>query len=369
MSAPATAWRSTLAQTGMELRLTARRGENVLVIIVLPVVVLLFFASTSIVPVTAGRPVDFLLPGVLALAVISTSLVNLGIATAYERYYGVLKLLGGSPLPRAGLIGAKMLAVLVVEIVQFAVLFAVALAFLGWRPPAGSGTALVVVGLLLGTLAFAGIGLAMAGSLRAEATLAGANGLFLALLLLGGIVVPLDQLPAAVAGDGARSSVYAGRQAAAGERALGSVADRPRELGRRLHATTRAPGRLGDRSLRSRHPHVPLGIVRRRTNPGWSGPGVQVYTNWLRGKDSNLRPSGYEPDELPLLHPATSNATGMSHRPSNARDHDELRWRLRSHEARPALAGLHARFRRQWATRHPRPVATRTTDGLKAGRA
>jgi hypothetical protein len=24
----------------------------------------------------------------------------------------------------------------------------------------------------------------------------------------------------------------------------------------------------------------------------------------LREKDSNLRPSGYEPDELPLLHPA-----------------------------------------------------------------
>ena len=199
MSAPTPAWRSTLAQTGMELRLTARRTENVLVTIVLPVVVLLFFASTSIVPVTAGRPVDFLLPGVLALAVISTSLVNLGIATAYERYYGVLKLLGGSPLPRAGLIAAKMLAVLVVEIVQFALLFAVAVAVLGWQPTAGSSTPLIVVGLLLGTLAFAGIGLAMAGPLRAEATLAGANGLFLALLLLGGIVVPLDQLPPALA--------------------------------------------------------------------------------------------------------------------------------------------------------------------------
>jgi len=179
--------------------LTARRGENVLVTIVLPVVVLLFFASTSIVPVTAGRPVDFLLPGVLALAVISTSLVNLGIATAYERHYGVLKLLGGSPLPRASLIAAKMLAVLVVEVVQFALLFAVALALLGWRPAPGSSTGLIVVGLLLGTLAFAGIGLAMAGSLRAEATLAGANGVFLALLLLGGIVVPLGHLPAALA--------------------------------------------------------------------------------------------------------------------------------------------------------------------------
>ncbi len=28
------------------------------------------------------------------------------------------------------------------------------------------------------------------------------------------------------------------------------------------------------------------------------------YAAKLRGQDSNLRPSGYEPDELPLLHPA-----------------------------------------------------------------
>jgi ABC-2 type transport system permease protein len=195
----APAWRATLAQTAMELRLTARRGENLLVTLVIPVVLLVFFASVRVFPTTAttpgaDRPIDTLLPGILALAVISTSLVNLGIATAYERSYGVLKRLGGSPLPRAGLIAAKMLAVLAVELLQLALLVGIAVVAFGWAPSAGWSVALVVGAVLLGTLAFAGLGLLMAGALRAEATLAGANGLYLAFLLLGGIVLPIDRL-------------------------------------------------------------------------------------------------------------------------------------------------------------------------------
>src|SRR3982750_3741520 len=107
MSAPAPPIGATAAMTAMELRLTARRGENLLVTIVIPAVVLLFFASVSVLP-TPGRPVAFLLPGSLALAVIATSLVNLGIATGYERHYGVLKRLGGWPLTRAPLLGARV---------------------------------------------------------------------------------------------------------------------------------------------------------------------------------------------------------------------------------------------------------------------
>jgi ABC-2 type transport system permease protein len=190
---------ATMAQTGMELRLTARRGENVLVTIIIPVVVLLFFASVSVLSTGSGRPVDFLLPGTLALAIIATSLVNLGIATAYERNYGVLKRLGGSPLTRAGLLTAKMIAVVVVEIGQVVLLIAIAYAILGWRPGPGASPALLVLGLLLGTLAFAGLGLLMAGALRAEATLALANALFIAFLLLGGIILPVDQLPGPLA--------------------------------------------------------------------------------------------------------------------------------------------------------------------------
>jgi ABC-2 type transport system permease protein len=195
----ASAWRCALAQAGMELRMTARRGENVLVTIVVPAVVLVFFTAFPVVDTGSGNAVGFVLPGVLALAVISTSLVNLGIATAYERSYGVLKRLGGTPLPRSGLIAAKIAAVAVIELIQLVLLLAIAAGLLGWRPSAATDLPILVVALVAGTAAFAGLGLLMAGTLRAEATLAGANGLFVLFLLVGGVVVPVDRLPTVLA--------------------------------------------------------------------------------------------------------------------------------------------------------------------------
>jgi ABC-2 type transport system permease protein len=180
------------AQTRLELTLTLRRGESLLVTLVIPVVLLLFFASSRVLP-GGGAHIDFLLPGTVALAVISTGLVSLGIATAYERYYRVLKRLGSTPFPRVGLVTSKLLAVIAFEAAQIGLLVAVACIAYGWRPN-GSPT-LAVGAILLGTAAFAGLGLAMAGALRAEATLAAANALFLFFLLLGDLYVPLDHLP------------------------------------------------------------------------------------------------------------------------------------------------------------------------------
>jgi ABC-2 type transport system permease protein len=191
----APAWRATLAMTAAELRLAIRRGETLVATAVLPVVVLVFFASVGILPTTTARPVDFLLPGSIAFAIIATSLVSLGITTGYDRYYGVLKRLGGSPLSRVELIAAKMAAVLVVEIVQVVLLVGAAVVLMGWSAPPRVSIGLAVAALLLGTLAFAGLGLLLAGLLRAETMLAVANGLFVASLLLGGIVLPIDHLP------------------------------------------------------------------------------------------------------------------------------------------------------------------------------
>ena len=201
MSRPASLPRAALAQAAAELRLTARRGENLLAMLGIPVVVLLFFASSPLPVLSDRRPVDVLVPGSLALAIIASGLVNLGIATAFERSYGVLKRLGGSPLGRPGLVVAKMTAVATIVVAQVVLLLAIASVALGWEPGAAAppSLAVIVAGIVLGTVAFAGLGLLLAGALRAEATLALANGLFLAALLLGGIVAPIAQLPGVLA--------------------------------------------------------------------------------------------------------------------------------------------------------------------------
>ncbi len=191
--------RMLLAQAAMELRLTLRRGESVLLTMVIPIVLLVFFSTVDVLG-TGGPDEDpsqlpFVVPGVLAVAVMSTAMTGLAIATGFERQYGVLKRLGASPMPRWVLLGGKTLAVLAVEALQCAVLVGVGLA-LGWRPPADATSVAAAVGLvLLGTACFAGLGLLMAGALRAEATLALANLLFVVLLLVGGGPLPLNRLP------------------------------------------------------------------------------------------------------------------------------------------------------------------------------
>jgi ABC-2 type transport system permease protein len=201
MSGPASPVAAVAAMTAMELRLVLRRGENLFATIVIPTLVLVLFSSISILPTGSERPVDFLLPGAIALGIVATSLVSLGITTAYDRSYGVLKRLGGSPLSRAELVVARLLTVLVVEAVQIALLVGTATVVLGWTGgTSGAGSPLLfAVTVLLGTVAFAGLGLLLAGTLRAETVLALANILFLGFLVVGGIIVPIDRLPGPLA--------------------------------------------------------------------------------------------------------------------------------------------------------------------------
>jgi len=183
--------RMVRAQASMEARLLLRNGEQLLLALVIPLIALVGgVAGAHTVGLELDHPaVDVVAPGVLALAVMSTAFTSLAIATGFERRYGLIKRLGASPLPRSGLLLGKVGALLLVELGQVVVISGVAVA-MGWRPdPTGLPGA--VAALVAGTFAFASLGLLMAGTLRAEATLAAANLVYLLLLAGGAVVLPV----------------------------------------------------------------------------------------------------------------------------------------------------------------------------------
>lgn len=186
--------RMITAQTRLELSLLVRNGEQLLLTLVIPILLLLLGTRADmVVDLGTKDPIDVVAPGVLALAIMSTSFTSLAIATGFERRYGVLKRLGASPLPRVGLVAAKILAVAIVELVQICVLVAIALA-IGWSP-AHSGWVWLPAIVVLGTAAFGALALLIAGTLRAEATLALANLIYVVLLVGGAVIVPASRFP------------------------------------------------------------------------------------------------------------------------------------------------------------------------------
>jgi ABC-2 type transport system permease protein len=191
------------AQFRAELTMIFTNGETLFLTLGIPVVFLVFFSGVHVLPTGTQHPVDFLVPGILALAVMSTAMTALGIGTGFERGYGVLKRLGSTPLGRPRLLAAKIMAVTAVELLQAAVLVSVGFG-LGWNPggPAGAGALVgaAIGAMVLGTIAFGGIGLFLAGRLKPLVNLAAVNGLFVVLLLLGGMLIPLGKLPGWLAG-------------------------------------------------------------------------------------------------------------------------------------------------------------------------
>ncbi len=214
--------RQVRAQALMEARLMVRNGEQLLLALVIPLLVL--FAGVTAIErqnlSLSHTPIDTLAPGVLGLAIMSTAFTSLAISTGFERRYGVLKRLGASPLPRHGLLLGKVGALLALLLLQAVVLGGAAL-LMGWSPeltPRGVTGALVVAAV--GTAAFAALGLFVAGVLRAEATLAVANLVYLLLAAGGAVVLPasvyggaeplLRWLPSGALGGGLREALLVG---------------------------------------------------------------------------------------------------------------------------------------------------------------
>lgn len=203
MTAPALDWRPSpgaaprgrriLTHARTEATLMLRNGEQLLLALVIPLGLLV---AGRFLGDRVGLDQAVFPASVIALALWSTSFTSLAITTAFERRYGVLERLVATPLTRGDLIAGKATATASVAAVQVAVIAAAAVA-LGWRPVVDPVQGLVaVVASLLALVTFAGFALALAGRLRAEATLAVANLIYLLVAAGGALVLPVGSYPA-----------------------------------------------------------------------------------------------------------------------------------------------------------------------------
>jgi ABC-2 type transport system permease protein len=184
----------------VEASLTLRHGEQVLLTLLIPLALLIGLSLLDILPAAqlgSTSKVDWITPRILALAVMSSAFTGQAIALGFDRRYGVLKRLSATALPRWLLVAGRLIAALVVVVLQSVVIGVVA-AFLGWSPSL-SGLASAVLLLVLGTLAFGALGVLLGGALRAEAVLALANIVWFVLLLAGGILLAPSSLPSGMA--------------------------------------------------------------------------------------------------------------------------------------------------------------------------
>ena len=189
--AAAVGWRRVLAHGLTESRLLVRNGEQLLLALVIPVGILLIGRFVG------GRfgQLDTLAPSVLALAVWSSAFTSVAIATGFERRYGVLERLAPTPLGKLGLLAGKALSIVFVVIGQL-VLLALVAELAGWRPRWTLASALLTMAVVVLSVAtFSCLALALAGRLRAEATLGLANLVYVVLLAGGALVLPLARYP------------------------------------------------------------------------------------------------------------------------------------------------------------------------------
>ncbi|MFY9330968.1 MAG: ABC transporter permease [Candidatus Nanopelagicales bacterium] len=217
-------------QARFDTRQTLANGEQLLLTVLIPIGLLFGLVWATGIPVDAGVDnaadyprVALVLPGVLTVAVLSSAFASLAIATGFDRRSGSLLLLATTPLSRVDLVISRAMSTVLIVATQTLLLGAVAIG-LGWRPDLGDIAALGY--LLIGTVSLAACAIALAGLLRAEATLALANGVFLVLLVAGGTALPAAALPDAI---GSIARVLP--SGALGDGLRGTMLDAPTNLG------------------------------------------------------------------------------------------------------------------------------------------
>ena len=175
---------NALRQGAWEFKLSLKNGEQFLLLVIIPVAVFLALTQTAII---GGEKWDIAeaLSASITVSVLAAGFTSLAIATAFERRSGTLVTMGVTPISRVELVVGKTLSTVYLAAISVLVLGLVALV-LGWRPTMSA--TLIPLILLLGIASVTGFAFLLAGTVRAEAVLALANGIFVFAMIFGGIV-------------------------------------------------------------------------------------------------------------------------------------------------------------------------------------
>jgi ABC-2 type transport system permease protein len=137
---------------------------------------------------------DFLVPGILSLLIMSNNLNGVAAQIASWRERSILRRMQGTPLSSATFIAGQMTARILINLVQAVVVILIATFIFGVNVYGSWGTLLFFV--LLGTLTFMSIGFTIASLAKTPESASPIAGLIsFPMMFIGGIFFPIRQLP------------------------------------------------------------------------------------------------------------------------------------------------------------------------------
>ena len=180
-----------LRQANLDLLIFRRNPAATFFTVILPLIFLLLFTSIfgndEIEP--GVRAATFYVPGILALAIISATGVNLAMTITTRRERGILKRVRATPIPPWVFIASQAIAGFVLSVIMTViivligrVLFSVSLNV--------NGIPSLLITLLIGAFSFAAIGLALTSIIPSEdAAPAVTNAIFLPLYFISDVFI------------------------------------------------------------------------------------------------------------------------------------------------------------------------------------
>lgn len=152
-------------------------------------------------PLDADEPLgvfDYLMPGQMALMLLSAGLITVAVSVAQQRESGSMRHLFSTPMPVATWAAARISANLLMSLLQLGLLFAFAWLLYKVEPPANLSGTIVLV--FISSLAALGMGLTIGTLVKGEDTaVAVSMPLFMLLIFLGNAAFPLEDPPAFIA--------------------------------------------------------------------------------------------------------------------------------------------------------------------------